>query len=113
MFLAVVCHIPGLDMIAANVLLLNLQFYFDFSSLGGGPRFWEEKNVETIQKGAQGKVGPDPHHRQKQLSQGSLNFPHGTFICVTVTNSTVRSAPFLPFRVCLQDCSTSAPRGLV
>lgn len=37
------CHIPGLDTIAAKVLLLNLQFYFDFSSLGGGPRFWEKK----------------------------------------------------------------------
>ena len=44
-----------------------------------------QKNVAIIQKGAQGKVGPDPHHRQKPLSQGSLSFPHGASICVTVT----------------------------
>ena len=58
-----------------------------------------EKNVAIIQKGAQGKVGPDPHHRQKPLSQGSLNFPHGASICVAVTDSTVCSVPFLHFRV--------------
>lgn len=72
-----------------------------------------QKNVAIIQKGAQGKVGPDPHHRQKPLSQGSLSFPHGASICVTVTDSTVCSVPFLHFRVCLEDCSTSASRGLI
>ena len=44
------CHIPGLDTIAANVLLLNLPFYFDFSSLGGGPCFWEKKTLQSYKK---------------------------------------------------------------